>query len=178
MKLSLHPLCFFFITYNLWGGFCLFWIFILKRSSYCIGCEHLWSNFEIILFDQWLFMSTIIIDISILNLINVRCFRMCQILGFHFFILDNIGCFCIVLYFLFYSVGVLVWTFLSNIYNLFFGFSHLPTLSFCKIPHFLIFNNLHKGSNRLSSRGICHGHFFGLGIASKIECNNMFISCI
>ncbi len=124
-------------------------------------------------------MSTIIVNIFVLSLIHARCFRMCQLLGFHFFILDAIGhCFCIILYFLFYLVGVLALTFLGNIYNFFFGFSHLPTLSFCRMPHFLIFNNLHKGSNQLSSWRICHGHSFGSDIASKIECSNMFLSCI
>jgi hypothetical protein len=72
--------------------------------SYCVGCEHLCQlSIEVILFDQWLFMSIVIIDISLLSLINARCFKMCQVLGVHLF---QIGChecsFCLVLYFLSY----------------------------------------------------------------------------
>ncbi len=144
------------------------------------SCEHsCQSEFEVILFDQCLFMSIIIVDIFVLSLINARCFGMYLLLGFHFFKFDAIGhCFCIGIHFLFYWVRVSAWTFLGNIYNFSFGFPHLPTLSFCRTPHFLIFNNLYKRSNRLSSWGICHGRYFGSDIASKIKCNNVFLSCI
>jgi hypothetical protein len=67
---------------------------------------------------------------------------------------------------------------LGNVYNFFFVFLHFPTLSFCRMPHFLISNSLCKGLNWLPSWGIRHGHFICLKFLSKIECNNVFLSCI
>jgi hypothetical protein len=165
---------------HLWRSFCSFWIYHFLNLSYYVGCEHLCQSIiEVLLFDEWIFISTIITYIFLLSLINARCFRMCQVLGVHLFeIRHHWSFFCLVFYFLFYLMGVSPWAFLSNIYNFFFGFFHLPTLSFGRMPHFLLFNNLCKGSIQLSFWEIRHGHFISLEIMSKIKCNIVFFSCI
>ncbi len=145
-----------------------------------MGCEHLCQSvIEVLLFDQWLFLSRVIVDLSLLSLINVRCFIMCQVLGVHLF---YIGChwsfFLLSLVFPFLLSGGFALGFYWQYIIFFIGFFHLPTLSFRKMPHFLIFNNLRKGSNQLSFWGIHHGHSIGVVIVSKIGNNKKILSCI
>jgi hypothetical protein len=79
----------------------------LHWSFYYVGCEHLCqSTIEVLLFDHWIFISTIITYISLLNLIYARCFRMCQVLGIRLFEIGHHWLFfCLVFYFLFLLNG-------------------------------------------------------------------------
>jgi hypothetical protein len=71
---------------HLWRGSYSFWIYHFLNSSYYVGCGHLCQSIiEVLLFDKWIFISTVITYISLLSLINARCFRMCQVLGIHLF---------------------------------------------------------------------------------------------
>ncbi len=158
MTWSLQWQCLFFITYNLWGGSCPFCIYHFL-TSYYVGCEHLCQSIiEILLFDQWLFITIVITNICLLNLLNARCLRMCRILRVHFF---EIGChwsfFLFNLLFPFLLSGSFALVFSWQYMQFVFWFFHLPTLSIYRMPHFLIYNSLRKGSNWLSSWRIHHG---------------------
>jgi len=124
-------------------------------------------------------MSIVLANISLLSLINARCFIMCQVLGIHLFQIGH--------HWSFFLFSLLFPFLLSGGFTLGFFWQYIicslvfPVCPLCPFVECLIFpisNNLHKGSNQLSPRGICHGCSFGLKIIPKIECNNVFLSWI